>query len=126
MNQSLPQIRAFAFDYDDTLLQTRECRFGAIKELALRFYSHSLTDTDIECHWGKPFETLFRELFSSLDQDHARVVERYISLRGDFPITTHPGAVEASHSLCSNFAVSIVTSASRSVVLQDVEALGFR
>jgi phosphoglycolate phosphatase-like HAD superfamily hydrolase len=93
--------------------------------LAYRFYAHTMTDTDIERHWGKPFEVLFRELFSALDGDYKRVIERYISLRSEFPITAHPGAVEALHTLSATYAVSIVTSASRSVVLEDIHALGF-
>jgi phosphoglycolate phosphatase len=125
MHQSLPIIRAFAFDYDDTLVQTRACRFAAIKAVAQRFYAHTFTDTEIEYVWGRPFQTFFCELFSALDSDPKRVIEHYLSLRTEFPVTAYPGAVEAIRSLSTTHPVSIVTSASQSVVLEDVEALGF-
>jgi phosphoglycolate phosphatase-like HAD superfamily hydrolase len=125
MTRLLRSIRAFVFDYDDTLVQTRECRFAAIKALAQRFYAHTMTDTDIERHWGKPFNILFQELFAEFDRDHERVINRYLALRPEFPITAHPAAVETLHTLSATYSVSIVTSASRSVVLEDVQALGF-
>jgi len=118
-------IRAFIFDYDDTLVQTRQCKFAAIKETGVRYYSHQLSDSDIENHWGKPFQTLFHELFRSHDSDLSRVIERYLSVTAEYPMTAYPGATEALVALSSQYSIGVLTSASREVVLSDLARLGF-
>lgn len=118
-------IRAYIFDFDDTLVRTRQCRFAAIKALAERHYSHQLSDADINLHWGKPFSFLFESLFNSVDGDTGRVIERYLALVDEFPIDAHVGAVEALTALSESYFVGVVTSSHSCVVVADLRRLNF-
>jgi phosphoglycolate phosphatase len=117
--------RAYVFDYDDTLVRTRQCRFAAIKTLAERHYSHTLTDQDINAHWGKPFFELFQALFNSVASDTKEVINRYLSLIDEFPILAHTGATEALKALSAKYFVGVVTSAHSRIVKPELERLGF-
>jgi len=125
VSEGMVAARAFVFDYDDTLVRTRQGRFAAIKALAERHYSYYLSDAEIEAHWGKPFVTLFESLFGALDGDTPRVIERYSALLQDFPIEAHIGAVEAVTALSQRYFVGIVTSAHSRVVVSDLTRLKF-
>ena len=118
-------IRAFIFDWDDTLVQTRQCRFAAIKALASRFYNYELDDAKIERHWGKPFKSLFEALFGSIDDNIDRVIERYIILTAEFPLAAYVDAIQILPTLCDVASVGILTSASNRVVIPDLKHLGF-
>jgi HAD superfamily hydrolase (TIGR01549 family) len=116
--------RALIFDWDDTLVRTKQCRFAAIQALSSRYYSFTLSDAEIASHWGRPFRDLFSGLFSTRDDDVERVIERYLMLVPEFPLEAYEGTVEALVSLVSAHSIGILTSASRRVVLPDLKRLG--
>lgn len=76
-------IQAVLFDYDDTLVKTRECKFAALIALAERHYGHALPNAEIEAHWGIPYRALFARLFASVDADVERVIQRYEALNDE-------------------------------------------
>jgi phosphoglycolate phosphatase len=118
-------MRAFIFDWDDTLVQTRQCRFAAIKALGARFYARTLDDAAIEAHWGKPFSTLFSLLFDVQGDQIDIITEQYLSLTDEFPMLPHSNAVTTIAKLCDSHVVGIVTAATRAVVTPDLNRLGF-
>ena len=118
-------MRAFIFDWDDTLVQTRQCRFAAIKALGARFYARTLDDAAIEAHWGKPFSTLFSLLFDVQGDQIDIITEQYLSLTDEFPMLPHNNAVTTIAKLCDSDCVGIATAATRAVVTPDLNRLGF-
>ena len=113
--------RAVLFDYDDTLVKTRQCKFAAIQALALRHYGVSLAVAQIEQHWGIPYRQLFARLFQGLDADTERVIARYEALNDEFPIVAYEDAAETLEALLALGAlVGVVTSAGEIVRRQMV------
>ena len=117
--------KAFLFDYDDTLVKTRESRFSAIKELGFRFYDYKIEDSNILPHWGKPFNELFYEIFNSQDQDIGRVISRYKEVTLDFPMTAYPDALTVIEELVNNAHLGIVTACSKDMLIPDLKMLKF-
>lgn len=120
------RYQAYLFDYDDTLVLTREVKFRAIRATAQQFYQTTLSDEEIAAHWGKPFHALFSELFANFNPDVDQVIEQFLSITHEYPVVAFPTAVETLNELSKRAFVGIVTSASRRVVLPDLDRLGFR
>lgn len=118
-------VRAVLFDYDDTLVQTKEAKFLALRALGQRFYGKELTDADIWPHWGVAYERLFQALFGDVEMSIARAITRYESLDAEFPITPYPDALNVLKTLQASVPVGIVTSAGRSVVVPQLRRMGF-
>jgi HAD superfamily hydrolase (TIGR01549 family) len=116
--------RAVLFDYDDTLVQTRACKYQAIRTLAERYYGASIASVTIDQHWGVPYETLFTRLFAHLDTDVARVIQRYESLNDEFPIVAYDDAIATLEALLTReLAIGVVTSAGQ-IVFAQMAAVG--
>jgi phosphoglycolate phosphatase len=114
----LPQ-RAVLFDYDDTLVQTRQCKYRALAALAERHYGAQLSSATIDAHWGVPYEALFTRLFAHLDQDIPRVIRRYEALDLEFPVLAYDDAVATLEALLArDVVVGVVTSAGEIVHAQ--------
>lgn len=111
------------FDYDDTLVQTRECKFAAIRALALRSYGMSLTNADIERHWGKPYPRFFGDLFDADGPGLNRLLQQYESLNNEFPMRLHPDAQSLIHHFLPSVYSGIVSSASRQRILMQLQEL---
>lgn len=43
-------IKVVLFDFDDTLVKTKEVRYEAIKEAGRKFYKLTISDKDIDTH----------------------------------------------------------------------------
>lgn len=115
---TLPQ-GAVLFDYDDTLVQTRQCKYEAIITLAQRHYDASISPADIDRHWGIEYSALFRNLFSGIDPDVGRVIRRYEELNDEFPIVAYSDTVASLEALLDNgYLVGVVTSAGNIVHAQ--------
>lgn len=117
--------KAFIFDYDDTLVKTRESKFAAIRELSRRVYSHELSDLDILKHWGKPFRQLFSGIFTDIESDVEQIIDNYLKITDEFPMQAYPDAIGAVKALLKTNFVGVVTSSSRSVLLPDLQRCGF-
>lgn len=108
----MTEVRAVLFDYDDTLVRTRQCKFAAIVALAERHYRAELPIARIEALWGIPYRELFARLFEGLDSDTDLVIERYEALNAEFPIVAYEDAVETIEALLArHLHVGVVTSA---------------
>jgi phosphoglycolate phosphatase-like HAD superfamily hydrolase len=121
-NQSLSSV---GIPWDDTLVQTRQSRFAAIKALGARFYGRTLDDAAIEALWGKPFSTLFGLLFDLQGDQTDIKTEQYLSLTDEFPMLPHNNAVTTIAKLCDSDCVGIATAANRAVVTPELNRLGF-
>lgn len=109
----MAQTGAILFDYDDTLVRTRQCRFAAIQAVARRWYGVELPAARIEQFWGREYRAFFREVFAGIDEDVARVIARYESLDAEFPIQLHPDTRPALELLRRSHRLGIVTAVGR-------------
>jgi phosphoglycolate phosphatase len=117
--------RAILFDYDDTLVQTKESKFAALRAIAERHYALRLSDEAIRAHWGVPYRELFENLFGAVELDVARVIERYEAVNDEFPIEPHPEMPSVLRQLATRVPIGIVTSAGRSIVARQLARIGF-
>jgi phosphoglycolate phosphatase-like HAD superfamily hydrolase len=119
-----PPRRAVLFDYDDTLVQTRACKYRAIQAMAERHYGARIAAEVIDQHWGVPYEALFRRLFAQLDADLERVIRRYEALDDEFPIVPYIDAIATLEALLAReLAIGVVTSAGE-IVFAQMAAVG--
>jgi phosphoglycolate phosphatase-like HAD superfamily hydrolase len=113
---------AILFDFDDTLMATRETRVPLIVDTLAELGCHVELESVID-HWGKPFPRLIGCLAPSVDYEvfHQQYSERMSS---QAPVVL-PGAAELLKRLRDLGArVEIVSSGSRKLVLHDLEAGG--
>ncbi|MFO0840887.1 MAG: HAD hydrolase-like protein [Gemmataceae bacterium] len=118
-------VRLCAFDYDDTLVQTRVSKYRAIKALAMRDYGVPLSDEEIDRVWGTPYSSFFSALFSRYDPDIDRVIRRYEALDAEFPISPYPDAVEAVSRMAVERLVGIVSACGRVPLVAQLRGAGF-
>ncbi|MEO8901112.1 MAG: HAD hydrolase-like protein [Polyangiaceae bacterium] len=83
-------MQAVLFDYDDTLVRTRQCKYLALQALAQREYGFELTSARLDEHWGIAYLELFRRLFGAVEPDIARAITRYEALDAEFPMSAYP------------------------------------
>jgi phosphoglycolate phosphatase-like HAD superfamily hydrolase len=100
------------FDYDDTLVQTRQCKFAAIKALGKQLYRVSLSNEDIETHWGKPYLQFFGDLFNADGMELDRLLQEYERYNDAFPMRPHEDAARMIAALSRRYDCGIVSSAS--------------
>ncbi|MEO6602661.1 MAG: HAD hydrolase-like protein [Polyangiaceae bacterium] len=117
------EMRAVLFDYDDTLVDTRRCKYAALKHLAQHHYGMALTDRRIDAHWGIAYRQLFFELFRDVDPDLERVIHRYEELDSAFPITAFADTARVLDALLQRCLVGIVTAAGRTLVESQLHQL---
>lgn len=117
-------LQAILFDYDDTLVQTKESKFAALRAIAQRHYALALTDEVIREHWGVAYEQLFRALFGAVEADVARVIARYEAVNDEFPIAPHPEVLGVLRRLRQRVVIGIVTSAGRALAARQLEHIG--
>lgn len=116
--------KAVLFDYDDTLVKTRESKWQAIKETAKRYYDLDIQDQDIAEFWGQPFEQMLTGAMKNVDE-FENLKEKYFIVTDEFPMEAHDGALELVRMLLHNYHVGIVTASSRPLVLADLQRLRF-
>ena len=115
--------KAVLFDYDDTLVDTRTCKYAAIKEVARRHYDSVLTDLQIDQYWGIAYRQLFERLFVHLDNDVDRVILRYEELDEAFAMTAFGDTRRTLDALLVEYHVGIVTAAGRTLVERQLRRL---
>ena len=109
-------IQLCVFDYDDTLMRTRECKVAAVKALAERHYDLTLSVEDIEKHWGIAHHALFENLLGVHGDELTNALTLYEKLDVEFPISPYADAAEALTELASDFSLVIVSSCTKSLI----------
>lgn len=117
-------IRAIVFDYDDTLVRTREVRYTTLMRLAREHYAFDLGAPEIDAAWGTPGDEFMRRLFGSREPDLARLWRVYGEECKQDPNEAHPGAIEFLQVFSSRLPLGILSSSSRRRVLPELEETG--
>ena len=115
-------LKSAIFDFDDTLMATRRSRTEALIMGAARF-GYSLTPRDIAEHWEKPFNELVAALMPGVEYE--TFYNHYASVMRRVPPQEVPGASALLAALTGRgVRVFVVSSGSRGLVHQDLEADG--
>lgn len=118
----MPQ--AIIFDFDDTLVQTREFAWTAIKETASNYYQLHLSDTDILEYWGRPYRELMEGLMGKEDT-FENIDAHYSEVRTHHTMKEHLGSREVVQDIVDIMPTGILTASSKHLVVPDLERLQF-
>ncbi len=81
-------IKAVIFDFDDTLVASREAKWAQHTHVAKTFFNIDLKEDKIREHWGKPVNILALELYDNSDTwENIHIILR--STRDAFPKKLH-------------------------------------
>ncbi len=69
--------KALIFDYDDTLVQTREIRYRTIKRIYNEVLKDNISDNEIDSAWGLPAEEFLLKIFGKFSNDINSLWEIY-------------------------------------------------
>jgi len=109
------------FDYDDTLVDTVGSRIPAIIEYCRDVQCIGTSEEEILKIWGIPFKDMMRELGCKQDV----VIDEYLSIAANHPIKPFAESEEVLNRLSSRTELGIITSVARSILLRDLDALGW-
>lgn len=119
-----PFPKAILFDYDDTLVKTRQTVYQAHKIAAKKFYDLDLTDELIEPHWGKPYPEMLMGMYQYVDNyDH--IHQKYMSVRRNYPMQIYADTLPVIHQLLNRYHLGILTAANLDLIQFDLETLNF-
>lgn len=102
-------IKAVLFDFDDTLVKTKEIRYKALKEAAKIFYNQNITDKHIDKYWGQPFNPFISGIFSNADTPE-KLTKNYKSILHKYPNEPFPGTNEVLNILAKKCLLGIISS----------------
>jgi phosphoglycolate phosphatase len=119
------RYRAVVFDFDDTLVVTREIKWAHHQEVAKSYYGINLTEGELRAHWGKPFDVLISTLYKESDCiSNMRAANR--SLEHKYLKREQPSSKNVVQSLIDEgVEVGIVSSDASRHLMQDLNRLGF-
>jgi phosphoglycolate phosphatase len=118
-------INAIIFDYDDTLVRTREIRYATIKTIAKDVFSTLIETTEIDSAWGLPGDSFLIRLFGKYANDD---LEKLWAIYNEYcdadPNKLHDGVLDFFKEFESSLQFGILTSSSKRRVLPELSALG--
>ena len=118
------QIKAILFDYDDTLVMTRETIWGVLKQVGRKFYNMDLTDEAITKVYGKPYPEMIVELYEHRDS-YEIIHKNFMTIRSKTPIPAYDDSLKTIRVLAKIMPVGIITSAIRELAMLDIVRLNF-
>lgn len=114
-------IKAIVFDLDDTLLETQQTKFAALKYAGDKFYGQDITDETLKANWGKPFLEFIGLVFNQIELPEV-IAQKYKSILPQFHNRAYQGTLQAINELSINYQLGIVSSASKSIILDDLDS----
>lgn len=120
----LATTKAILFDFDDTLVASREAKWAQHKTVARTHYNLELTDEELLKHWGKPLPQMVQAIYQT--DDIPLALERASGFRGEFPKLLFPetmAVLETAHQ--KGFKLGIVTATTRASLTYDLNRLNF-
>lgn len=123
-DNTIKNIKAVFFDYDDTLANSLQAKWAHHKYVAKTHYGKTLSDDEIREHWTNPFSQLVGLLYG--DENLERAMENNLAHEAKFPKTLFADTIHILEQLHSNgFLTGIVTSTSRRSLMQDLSRYKF-
>ncbi|NMC36187.1 HAD hydrolase-like protein [Candidatus Beckwithbacteria bacterium] len=116
-------IKAVIFDFDDTLVKTRQCRYKALKFAGKHFYDLEITDEKLGKHWGEPFLTFAGNVFSHIEAPEL-IAKKYFSILHNFPTKAYGEANKLLDKLSGDYKLGVVTAISCKLLKHDAKQAG--
>lgn len=116
--------RFVIFDFDDTIVRTKEAKWAQHKFVAKQEFGKELSDKVLAEHWGKPYnQTLLEYYDKTADPNELHKVKMlYEHL---FPVTLCEGFLDVlNYLLKQHIQVGILSSSLTSLVIDDLQRLG--
>ena len=117
-------IKAVIFDIDDTLVQTMQCKWQALKATAKKYYNLEITDGQIRKFWGTPFHSMLPNIFSNIDS-YEIIKKHDVKMSIDYPMRAHKGAIDTIKKLREHYLIAALTSSSKSLIFKDLQDAKF-
>lgn len=118
-------IKAVIFDFDDTLVESREYKMAQFKHVAKKFYNMDVTDESLLKHWGKPLDPLMLEIYQDADSLE-NIHNAFTATREDFYKQPYKGAAEMVKDLISRgLKVGALSATNKRYLREDLIRLGF-
>lgn len=116
------KARGIIFDFDDTILATFESRAPCVIQAAADF-GFTISMEDMRRVWGKPFQEMIYSLMPTVDYWTWYEYYRLVMARNQPKL--NPGAREiAAYLKGLGLHIAVVSSSSKPLVKQDLEAVG--
>jgi HAD superfamily hydrolase (TIGR01549 family) len=124
-NPVVGPCRAVIFDFDDTLVVTREVKWAHHREVARKRYGIDIEFSDLRTYWGQPFDALISALYKDADSiDNMRAANR--SLEDKYPKRAIPRATSVVRSILNEgLQAGIVSSDKSEHLRRDLRRLNF-
>lgn len=113
-------IKAVIFDMDDTLIKTRVAKYSAHKYFGKAQYNLTITDDDLDTHWGKPFPQMVQGLYQNVDTLE-NIISAYYKISVNFPISAYDGALDLLKLLKPSYKLGLVTAANTELMNSALE-----
>ena len=114
------KYKAIIFDFDDTLVESREKKWAHHKAVAKQFYNIDLTDEDIRPHWGKPMASLVNSVYKDSDTLE-NIHKALVATRNDFRKNIYADTHKILTTLFdSEVKVGIISAATRHYIIDDL------
>ncbi len=118
-------IKAVLFDFDDTLVKTKEIRYKALKEAGRIFYDLQITDGHIDDYWGKPFNQFISGVFNHIE-DAESLTKKYRSIIQKYPNKPFPKTKSVLKNLSKKYLLGIISSSNPSLILSGLINVGLK
>lgn len=121
----LQNYKVILFDFDDTLVSTREPIWAHHKHVAKKFYDIDLTDDILRKHYGEPFEEFIQNLYEHKDSAE-NMIKNYSESREEFPKVIYDDTLETLERLLKvGLQIGIITATTKEYLMLDLERLKF-
>jgi HAD superfamily hydrolase (TIGR01549 family) len=118
-------IKAVIFDYDDTLVRTREIRYETIKKIAKTCFNTQMESSEIDSAWGLPGDSFLLKLFGKhVSNDLDKLWNIYNEYCAADPNQLHNGSVEFLEEFAHSVRYGILTSSSGKRVGTELTEIG--
>lgn len=115
-NVSSSPIKLCIFDFDDTLVKTRESKIPAIKALGERYYGVKVSDSDIRKNWGLAHHILFSRVLGIEGKALDTAIDQYKELEDEFPNACYEDAKESISKISNICSVAILSSCNSDLI----------
>ncbi len=115
------KYKAILFDYDDTLVQTREIRYKTIKRINNEVFKYTISENEIDSAWGLPADEFLLKLFGKFSKDLDNLWKIYNNYKEYDQNRPHENAFNFIKKYQGLFQFGIVTSSSFKVVTKELE-----
>lgn len=119
----MKKYKVIIFDFDETLVQTKDVRYEAAKYTAKEFYGLDISNSTIDKYWGLPFRDLIKALFKDIDT-FENIANNYKSIIHLFALRPFDDAFDTLQKLNKDYILGIVSSSTQTLIDSGLKDVG--